>query len=38
LLVDLSNPFDNPDFVVSLANYNLLDPFWSDQGIGFSIL
>jgi hypothetical protein len=26
-LVDLSNPFDNPNFVVSLANYNSLDPF-----------
>jgi hypothetical protein len=30
-LVDLFNPFDNPEFVVSLANYNLLDLFWSDQ-------
>jgi hypothetical protein len=28
LLVDLSNPFDNPNFVASLANYNLLDLFW----------
>jgi hypothetical protein len=26
-LVDLSNPFENPDFVVSFANYNPLDPF-----------
>jgi hypothetical protein len=34
LLVDLSNPFDNPDFVVSLANYDLLDLFWLDQGVG----
>jgi hypothetical protein len=25
LLVDLSSPFDNPDFVVSFANYNLSD-------------
>jgi hypothetical protein len=38
LLVDLSSPFDNPDFVVSFANYNPLDPFWSDQGISFSTL
>jgi hypothetical protein len=38
LLVDLSNPFENPDFVVLFANYNPLDPFWSDQGIGFGIL
>jgi hypothetical protein len=38
LLVDLSNPFDNPDFVASLANYNPLDPFWLDQGVSFSIL
>jgi hypothetical protein len=30
LLVDLSNPFENPNFVASLANYNPLDPFWSD--------
>jgi hypothetical protein len=36
LLVDLSSPFDNPDFVASLANYNPLDPFLLDQGIGFS--
>jgi hypothetical protein len=35
-LVDLSNPFENPDFVVSLANYNPLDPFLLDQGISFS--
>jgi hypothetical protein len=35
LLVDLPNPFDNPDFVASLANYNPLDPFWSDQDVGF---
>jgi hypothetical protein len=35
LLVDLSSPFDNLNFVASLANYNLLDPFWLDQGIGF---
>jgi hypothetical protein len=35
-LADLSN-FDNPDFIASLANYNPLDPFWSDQGISFSI-
>jgi hypothetical protein len=34
-VVDFSNPFDNPDFVALLANYNFLDPFWSDQGIGF---
>jgi hypothetical protein len=27
LLVDLSNPFSNPDFVASLANYNPSDPF-----------
>jgi hypothetical protein len=26
-VIDLSNPFDNPDFVVSLANYDPLDPF-----------
>jgi hypothetical protein len=24
--VDLSNPFENLDFVVSFANYNPLDP------------
>jgi hypothetical protein len=30
LLVDLSSPFDNPDFVVLFANYNPLDPFWLD--------
>jgi hypothetical protein len=36
-LVDLPNPFDNPSFITSLANYNLLDPFWLDQGISFSI-
>jgi hypothetical protein len=29
-VVDLSNPFDNPNFVVLLANYNFLDPFWLD--------
>jgi hypothetical protein len=34
--VDLSSLFDNPDFVVSFANYNPLDPFWLDQGISFS--
>jgi hypothetical protein len=33
--VDLFSPFDNPDFIASFANYNPLDPFWSDQGIGF---
>jgi hypothetical protein len=38
LLVDLSNPFGNLDFVALLANYNPLDPFWLDQGIGFGIL
>jgi hypothetical protein len=37
-LVDLSNPFENPDFVASFANYNPLDPFWSDQGVSFGIL
>jgi hypothetical protein len=37
-LVDLSNSFDNPDFIASLANYNPLDPFWLDQGIGFGTL
>jgi hypothetical protein len=26
-VVDLSNPFNNPDFVALLANYDLLDPF-----------
>jgi hypothetical protein len=26
-LVDLPNPFDNPGFVASLANYNPLDLF-----------
>jgi hypothetical protein len=25
-LVDLSSPFDNPDFVASLANYDPSDP------------
>jgi hypothetical protein len=25
-LVNLSNPFENPDFVVLFANYNPLDP------------
>jgi hypothetical protein len=25
-LVDLSNPFENPDFIVLFANYNPLDP------------
>jgi hypothetical protein len=35
--VDLSNSFENPDFVVLFANYNPLDPFWLDQGISFSI-
>jgi hypothetical protein len=25
-LVDLSNPFENPDFVISFANYDPLDP------------
>jgi hypothetical protein len=34
-LVDLSSPFDNPDFVALLANYNPLDPLWLDQGVGF---
>jgi hypothetical protein len=38
LLVDLPNPFDNPDIIVLFANYNPLDPFWLDQGIGFGIL
>jgi hypothetical protein len=37
-LVDLSNPFGNPNFIASLANYNPLDPFWLDQDISFSIL
>jgi hypothetical protein len=37
-LVDLSNPFENLNFVVSFANYDPLDPFWSDQGISFGIL
>jgi hypothetical protein len=36
LLVDLSNPFENLDFAI-FANYDLSDPFWLDQGIGFSI-
>ena len=36
-LIDLSSPFDNPDFVASLTNYNLLDPFQLDQGISFGI-
>jgi hypothetical protein len=35
-LVDLSNPFENPDFVISLANYDSLDLFLLGQGIGFS--
>jgi hypothetical protein len=35
-IIDLSNPFDNPDFVILPANYNPLDPFWLDQGISFS--
>jgi hypothetical protein len=26
-LVDLSNPFDNPSFIILLANYNSLDLF-----------
>jgi hypothetical protein len=26
-VIDLSNLFDNPNFVISLANYNPLDPF-----------
>jgi hypothetical protein len=26
-LVDFPNPFDNPDFVASLVNYDLIDPF-----------
>jgi hypothetical protein len=34
-LVDLSSPFDNPDFIASLANYNPSDLFWLDQGVGF---
>jgi hypothetical protein len=34
-LVGLSSSFNNPDFVVSLANYDLSDPFWLDQGVGF---
>jgi hypothetical protein len=37
-LVDLSNPFENPDFVALFANYDPLDPFWSDQGVGFGTL
>jgi hypothetical protein len=37
LLVDLPNPFDNPDLVALLTSYNPLDPFWSDQGISFGI-
>jgi hypothetical protein len=37
-LVDLSNPFENPDFIASFANYNPLDPFWLDQGVSFSTL
>jgi hypothetical protein len=37
-IIDFSNPFDNPDFVILLANYNPLDPFWLDQDISFSIL
>jgi hypothetical protein len=37
-LIDLSNPFENPDFVVSFANYDPLDPLWSDQGVSFGIL
>jgi hypothetical protein len=36
--VDFPNPFDNPDFVASLANYDPLDPFWLGQGVGFGIL
>jgi hypothetical protein len=35
LLVDLSSPFDNPNFVVLLANYNPSDFFWLDQGVSF---
>jgi hypothetical protein len=35
-LVDLSSLFNNPNFVISLANYDPLDPFWLDQGVGFS--
>jgi hypothetical protein len=34
-IVDLPNPFDNPSFVASLANYDPLDPFWPDQDVGF---
>jgi hypothetical protein len=26
-IIDLSNPFDNPDFIVLFANYDPLDPF-----------
>jgi hypothetical protein len=26
-VIDLSNPFDNPNFVILFTNYNLLDPF-----------
>jgi hypothetical protein len=37
-LVDLFNPFENLDFVVLFANYNPLDPFWSDQGISSGTL
>ena len=37
LLVDLSNPFSNPNFVASLVNYNPSDPFQLGQGISFSI-
>jgi hypothetical protein len=37
-LVYLSNPFENPDFIALFANYDPLDPFWSDQDISFSIL
>jgi hypothetical protein len=37
LLVDLSNPFGNPNFVVSLANYDPSDFFWLGQGISFGI-
>jgi hypothetical protein len=29
-IIDFSNPFDNLNFIVLLANYNPLDPFWSD--------
>jgi hypothetical protein len=37
-IIDFSNSFDNPNFVILLANYNFLDPFWLDQGISFSTL